>query len=239
MRMLPPLRPAAADGGRSPGGPEVFRTLRRGLTILLSSPRPRAIVVNLFLIVVFGSIDTIAVLALTERTFRTGPSGYGLLLSFFGIGMLGGSAVVSVMRRAATANLLTGGEVCFALGTLATGLAGGQLAAMPAQLAAGLGHGVENVSRDIFMQDAIPHDVLGTITGTVIAVPYLGNLVAYSTAPALVGAVGPRYALVLSATGVLAAAIGLRVVLARPGRTRWPGPTSTATTQQETRGSRV
>jgi MFS family permease len=223
MRTLPAMPPSGPEHEAGLGWLAVYRTMRRGLAILVSSPIPRAIVINLFLVVAFGSVDTIALLALTERTFHTGAAGYSLLLSLFGIGMLGGSAIVSVMRRAAAVNVLTGGEVCFAVGTLATGLAAGQLAAIPAQLSAGLGHGVENVSRDILIQESMPHELLGTVTGAIIAVPYLGNLAAYSAAPALVGAVGARHALIVSAAGVLAAVLGLRAALARGRRKRASG----------------
>ena len=83
---------------------------------------------------------------------------------------------------------------------------------------------MENVGRDILMQEAMPQEVLGTVAGVVLAVPYLANLVAYATAPLLVEAIGPRHALVVCAIGVLAAVLALRVTLATRRRKPDTGP---------------
>ncbi len=214
MRALPPLLAVVADDGRRQGTADVVRTMRQGMSVLLRSGRPRALTVNLFFVVAFGSVDTIALVVLTGRNFGTGSSGYGLLLSLSGIGMLCGSLVISAARRMSTANLLFGGQAVFALGALATGLAPGQAAASPAQWAAGFGNGVENVAGDIVMQESVPEEVLGTVTGAVMAVPFAANLVAYALAPMLVDQVGARWTLAISASGVLVAAIIMRLVLA-------------------------
>lgn len=217
VRRLPVLPPAgaAADGTADLHLSGVWATLRAGVRCLVSEPRLSALAVTLVLIVGIGSVDTVALVALTGKVFRTGAAGYGLLVSMAGIGMLCGSLAVSGLRKVRTRGLLLGGQACVAAGLAATGIAPGQYTAMAAQGLMGLGNGIENVASDIVTQEAAPGEVLGTVSGIMTAAPFLGNLIAYSIAPFLVDGLGPRGALLVSAPGVLAAAVGLRVALAR------------------------
>lgn len=211
---LPPVGDSAADGP-SRDVSQVLRTMRQGLGVLARPGRPRALALNLFFVVAFGSVDTIALVALTGRDFGTGSGGYGLLLSLAGIGMLCGSLAVSALRRLSTANMLFGGQTVFALGAVTTGFAPSQAVACSTQWLAGFGNGVENVASDVVMQESVPGEVLGTVTGAVMSVPYLANLVAYAVAPLLVDRLGPRHTLEISAAGVFGTALLMRAVLAR------------------------
>jgi MFS family permease len=217
VRMLPELPPAALSPGGKPGPllPDVWRTLRAGLACLISAPRLSALAVSLVFIVGIGSVDTIALVTLTGKVFGTGSGGYGLAVSAAGIGMLCGSLAVQGLRRMRTPELLLAGQACVAVGLAATGAAPGQLAAMAGQGFMGLGNGVENIASDVLIQEAAPEAVLGTVSGIMIAAPFLGSLIAYSISPILIDTIGPRRTLLISGLGVLAVALLLRVVLAR------------------------
>jgi MFS family permease len=80
--------------------------------------------------------------------------------------MVGAPLAVSAAGRRLTARaLLFGGEGLFGVGTLATGLAPGLAAGIGAQFAGGAGNGMENIGMDTLLQESVPDERLGMVSG--------------------------------------------------------------------------
>ena len=101
----------------------------------------------------------------------------------------------------------------FGAGTATVGAAPWVAAVLPAQLLAGAGNGVENVATDLLIQASAPPRLLGTISSVTIAVPFLASALAYSVAPTLLHAGGPRVTMLVAGLGVLTVATSTALLL--------------------------
>ncbi|MEU8297221.1 hypothetical protein AB0C04_08045 [Micromonospora sp. NPDC048909] len=77
--------------------------------------------------------------------------------------------------------------------------------AVAGQAAAGIGAGWHNVAADTLIQQSVPAERLGVVFGTVYMFPYAAEALAYAVGAPLLAAAGPRWVLVISGLGVLAA----------------------------------
>ncbi len=201
---------ASLPASTTPTGPLRLRStldsLSAGTALVLREPMLRLIGAGTLVLVALASVDSVLLLVLTTTVFHKHSGGsYGVLLSIAGIGMILASTVLSARPVRRFLLTMLAGQLLVAVGFIATGLAPNQTSAGAAQLVAGFGNGTETVASGIVVQRAVPIEVLGTVSGIFAMLPYLGNVIAYSAAPSLVDATGPRTAFVLC--GLLVATV--------------------------------
>ncbi len=84
----------------------IFAAMRTGIRFVRYSPALQAVFIRALAFIFFAS-SLMALLPLFARDhLRAGPSGYGLLLGFFGAGAVAGAAVLPMVRRKISLNAL-------------------------------------------------------------------------------------------------------------------------------------
>ncbi|HYQ61732.1 MFS transporter [Actinophytocola sp.] len=203
LTRLPALRPAGDHSG-------LWAETLAGLRFVARSPGPRALVLSLFVAVSFAAVDNVALVFLVSDEMHGSAAEFGFTQAAFGVGMLVAAGLLTIGQRSAVA-LLIGGLVLSASGTVATALVPTLLAVAAAQLVAGMGNGVENVTTETLVQRLTPRHMLGRVFGAVATAAQLGSAVAYVIAGPLVAALGPRGAFLVAGAGC-----GLALVVAVP-----------------------
>lgn len=209
--------PGANRTGKHESG--YWTTLGTGLGEVLRNHRVRTVCLGLFLTVLFGSLATAALVFFATDDLHGSNSLYAALMGFFGIGMAVGP-MVFLTRRGQQANPLRTwrrGQLMFGTGTVATALSPWAASALPAQLIAGAGNGVENVAIDLLVQAAAPTRLLGTISSVTIAVPFAASTLAYAIAPVLLETEGARVTMAVAGLGVIAVGIAIALLLRKYG----------------------
>ncbi|MFC4021255.1 MFS transporter [Micromonospora sp. GCM10011542] len=198
------------------------RVLRDGLRVVRGHGVVRAISVGFLVMVSFAALDNLAIVPLGRTELNASEVTIGLLGTAYGVGMvLGPMCLARAGARIRMDLVLYGALVALGLGTLVTGLSPVIALAIAGQAAAGIGAGWHNVAADTLIQQSVPADRLGVVFGTVYMFPYAAEALAYVVGAPLLAAAGPRWVLVISGLGVLAAlgliaplltrALGLRV----------------------------
>lgn len=173
-----------------------------GLRYAARSPALRALVLGTTVFVSFAAMDNVALVFLVSRSLPGSAGGYGITAAAFGAGMVAASlALAAWASRRPPAHWLIGG---ITLGTAATGLAPSIALASVAQAAAGAGNTADLVGTDTLVQQSVPAHLLGRAFGAVYAAAQLASAVAHVGAGPLVALTGPRGALLIAGTGMLA-----------------------------------
>lgn len=200
---LPALLPSENETGEH-GWRMFFQETREGLFYLSRHKVARAVGISLFLIVAIVAVDNVALVFLAENSLHAGAWGYGLLSSIYGVGMvLAPLLVLSWKNKRASMLLLLLGIVLDGLGTLLTGLAPILLLAALAQMLAGCGNGIENVSDNALIQETVPRKMLGRVFGTVGSSTYIASGIAYVVGGPLLTVLSARTIFTLAGVGVL------------------------------------
>jgi MFS family permease len=203
LTRLPALRPVGDHSG-------LWTETVAGLRFVATTPGPRALVLALFVAVSFAAIDNVALVFLVSEELHGSAAEFGFTQAAFGIGMLAASSLLTIGRGSAVA-LLVGGLALCASGMIATALLPTILAVAIAQAIAGVGNGAEHVGTDTLVQRLTPRHLLGRAFGAVATAAQLGSAIAYAMAGPLIGALGPRGAILVAGTGC-----GLALLVAVP-----------------------
>jgi MFS family permease len=207
LRRLPALPPSAASNDKPMS---LIQTTRGGLRYLAQHATARAVSISLFLIVAFGALDNVALVALAQSTLGAGAAGYGVLASAYGVGMvLGPLLLLRWSERIDPARTLLWGTALLGVGGLLTGFAPTLLAAVLAQSAGGIGNGFENIGNDTLIQRTVPRAMLGRVFGTVYSGAFLASSLAAALGGPLLDWTSPRTVFIISGSGVL---LGLAVL---------------------------
>ena len=188
------------------------RDLRSGFGYLLGARVPLAIVLGAFLTILAINTTVPAEVFLAKKTFGAGDAGYGLLVSFWGGGMVLGSAMMAVLGERINLVLLYFLSIfvgAFAL--VGTGLAPAFVLALGALTVEGAATGIDNVATDTILQKRVPEAFLGRVFSIRFLGYSAGEALAYPAGGLLVDAVGPRSTYILA--GIATAAAGLLVLL--------------------------
>src|SRR4051794_6191602 len=216
MLMLSRLR-----GHVRPVAPDDDATTSIGVRGLLREPVIRSLVATSGAVMLVAGATNVAELVIAQRDLGAGSTGFALLVSAFGCGMLAGSLLGArddtaprdsltapgrdgddVTRRYLTAIALLG------LGLLGTGAAPALPFAMLAFALAGVGNGLFLVAVRVLMQRRIPEHLHGRAFGLQDAVDSWGFGAAILAGGALATSLGGR------ATFLLAGAFALLVLFA-------------------------
>src|SRR3954452_790246 len=178
-----------------------------GVRGLLREPIVRSLVATSGAVMLVAGATNVAELVIAQRDLGVGSTGFALLVSAFGCGMLAGSLLggrddAGVTRRYLTAIALLG------LGLLGTGAAPALPFAMLTFALAGVGNGLFLVAVRVLMQRRIPEHLHGRAFGLQDAVDSWGFGAAILAGGALATSLGGR------ATFLLAGAFALLVLFA-------------------------
>jgi MFS family permease len=168
------------------------------------------------LLVVFSAATLVAGVALSERVFDTGDSGYGLMVSAWGAGMVVGSLLGGrlVDRRTPLA-VFAAGLVLAGVGLATVSVAPVLLAALAALAVGGVGNGAEYTAKTVLFQRRIRNELLGRARAAELAVARAAYAVSFLLGGLLVGAVGVRGVFALAAVGTLLAGLPVVGLVAR------------------------
>ena len=215
LAKLPPLRPDEVEGDR----PSFFATVREGLTFARRDTMMRALVMGLVLGVAAAALDNVALVFMATRVFDSGPTGFGMLDSAFGVGMIVASLFLVRKQPLSAAALFVLGWFGTALGALGVGVAPVISFAVAAQFAGGIGNGVVLVGGDTLIQQNVPKAMRGRALGITGSAPFIGSLLAYGVGGFLVDGFGARATFLVSGTTSAIVAVVIAVMLRNAGRT--------------------
>jgi MFS family permease len=168
-------------------------------------------------LVFFAAVVPIEVVYAKE-SLGTGDTGYGVLLASWGAGMVAGSAVFAMVRRASMPTMLLFSTLAIAAGYLGMAVAPGLAIACAASVVGGTGNGVQWVAMISAVQELTSAQmqarVLSVLESVSAALPALGFVLGGLIADTW----GPRSTFTFAGAGVL-----LVVAVAAPllGR-HWP-----------------
>lgn len=191
---IPMPRPEREEEG---GFADEFKA---GFSYLRSARIPLAIVVGASLFMLTVNFTDPAEVFLARETFDAGDTGYGILVSVWGAGMIAGTVLMAVLGD--RVNLLIFYFVALfvsAAAMAATGLSPTFILALCALALAGLANGIDNIAADTILQKRVPEHFLGRV----FAVRFLGigaaESLAYFSGGLAVDAFGVRETYYLSA----------------------------------------
>jgi MFS family permease len=179
------------------------------------SPLVRAVVIASSGIILFASMLNVAELPLAHD-LGVGASGFALLLTAQGIGVVAGS--ISGARRGRIWNYkarYTSGMAAVALGLIAMSVLPWYGAVLVAFVVFGVGNGLFVVHERLIFQMAIPQRLMGRAFALLDALGAWGFVIAYLVAGATVSALGPRGAIGIAAGGTVAVVLYAVVALRR------------------------
>ncbi len=183
------------------------RDVRSGLRYVRTQPAQAALLLALGLVSALGLQANVLMPSLAQRTFGRGPTGYGLLLTAYGVG-----AVVSALRLASRRwtvaehrRTLGQGLLLFGAGLLGVAASPSYPVAVAAQVVAGLGMlrftATTNTLIQLLVDDAFRGRVMGLHTVMFMGMAPVGSLVLGAIAQPL----GPQTALLVAAAAPLLA----------------------------------
>lgn len=206
LSLIPLTRPRREEGAAF--GEE----LRAGIAYLAGARVPLALVVGAFLTMLTINITIPAEVFLARETFGAGDFGYGLIVSFWGGGMVAGSALIAVLGskvRLIPCYLLS--IFIAALALAATGVSPTFVLALVALAIAGFANGLENVTTDTILQQRVSDAFLGRVFSVRFLSYGAGEAMAYPLGGLIIDAVGPRPTYI--SAGVASAVVGLLIML--------------------------
>ncbi len=180
-----------------------LQELHAGLGYLAGARVPLAIVAGASLTMVAVEMTIPAEVFLAKRTFDAGDSGYGLLVSLWGAGMVAGSALLAAVGE--RVNLLLAYFVSIfvsALAFVATGIAPVFAAALAALALAGLANGVDNVAVDTILQRRVPDALLGRVFSVRFMSYSIAEGLSYPMGGLIVDSVGAQRTYLIAAAAI-------------------------------------
>lgn len=189
--------------------------LREGFAYVRRTPRVRfGLAAQGFALLCLSAVGPVEV-ALATRTLHGGRSGYGLLLTAWGIGMPLGGFLYARFRHGDLVRVAALSTLLVAVSYTITGLAPTLFVACAGAFLGGMGNAIQWVAVLTLLQEATAERRQVAVAGVFEAVASLMPAVGYGIGGAIAALAGPR-------AGYLAAAAGILVVLAA-GRALRPG----------------
>jgi MFS family permease len=189
---------------------------KTGFAYLVRHAVARAVVLSMFLIVLFVSVDNVALVFLAQRSLGLGDTGYGLLVSLYGVGLILASFLILRWKaRLPSVTLFLVGILLDGIGTLLTGFAPFLLIALLTQCLAGVGNGFANVGNSTLLQQTVPRSMLGRVFGILSSSTYIAYSIAYVVGGPLLTMLSPRAVFVLAGGACIAVFLLIWMMLSR------------------------
>lgn len=212
VRRAPAARAAAAGGVPTGADAAPDAPARAGLSILLRD-RPLAIALaTAIAALVFFSISMTAELYFAVDVLGSGQTGYGVLLTAWTTGMIGGAVLLAPRAPAGRLELIAVAAVALqGAGLLGASAASVLGAAMAGFALGGVAHGVKNVTMRTLIHHRVDESARGRAFAAYNAARNAAELCAVGLGGLFVGLFGARAALALS--GAVPLALGLAALL--------------------------
>jgi MFS family permease len=193
-------------------GEHFGRELRAGLVYLAGARVPLTILVGTFLTILTINTTIPAEVFLAKVTFDAGDAGYGLLVGFWGGGMVLGSALMAALGdKVSPLPLYFLSIFGGALALAGVGLAPAFAFALVALMIEGIATGIDNVATDTILQKQVPDSFLGRVFAVRFMSYSAGEAIAYPLGGLIVDAIGVPSTYLLA--GIATAAVGFVVLI--------------------------
>lgn len=189
-----------------------------------ADPVMRAVVVSIFLLLCFLTVDNVAIVFLVRDTLGGSAFAFGVIEAVFGFGMLAGSFWIlggAGGRWMATRLYLLSCAIS-SLASAGSGVAPSLAVLAPVQAVAGSGNGIEIVASETIIQQRVPRGLIGRVYGFTSSATSLGLGVALAFGGILVDATSARTTFLIAAAGGLVVTLAAAPTLLRaaaPGAT--------------------
>jgi MFS family permease len=210
--------------------------LRSGLRETWTRPAVRRLLIATAIALMFGTSVIPIEVVFAKRTLHAGDTGYGFLITAWGVGMVVGGAAFAAGSRVRLTFVISAGVALIAAGY--AGLAGSSslLIACVFSAVGGIGNGLWWIAAVTALQQSIPIQsqsvVMSLLESTNQVMPALG----YVVGGAVTAASSPRVAYAVAAVGV---AVVFIVQMLRPFESLGNRPTSPDSTTDDSTRRRV
>jgi len=197
--------------------------LRAGLGYLAGARVPLAIVIGTFLTILTANATVPAEVFLAKGIFDAGDTGYGLLVAFWGGGMVVGSALTAVLDgRVNLVILYFVSMFVTALALAGAGVSPTFVLALVALAVAGAANGMDNVATDTVLQRRVPEALLGRVFSVRFLGYSAGEAIAYPVGGLIVDSAGPRPTYLLAGAATASAGLlTLLMIIAAPRKEKY------------------
>jgi MFS family permease len=199
-RGVPTLPPEQRPDDQREG---LLASVRTGLRYAMGDPLTRTVVLTVFAMFAFVSVDNVALVFLVRDTLGGGGAAYGLVAATFGVGMLAASLTIAGGRTIAPPLLYLLSLALSAVGALLTGIAPAIAVVALFQLVSGSGNGIEIVASETILHQRVPRRMLGSVYGLTSTATAAGTAIAMALGGVLVDTTSPRTAFIVAGAGGL------------------------------------
>jgi MFS family permease len=192
---------ARAEAGQTPAG--FLQQVREGLSATMRMPVVRVVMIASTAIILFAAMLNVAEL-LIARELGAGASGFAILLTAQGIGVVAGS--LSGARSGGLGEYEARylfGALAVAAGLIGLALSPAYAVAIPAFLVLGIGNGIVVVHERLIFQVTVPERLTGRAFAVLDGLGSWAFGAAYLIAAAIVALLGTRACLAIAGGGVL------------------------------------
>jgi MFS family permease len=209
--LLIDLRPHVEEAA----GQSVRARLRAARRYIEEVPALRRLLLTEAIALIFFESAAPVEVAYAKATLHAGSSGYGLLMTSWGVGVVLGSLVFARAVRQPLGAMLSGGALAVGLAYVGFAAAPSLIVACLAALLGGAGQGVQWASLISAVQRLTRQDLQGRIMGAVESIGALAPAIGLSLGGALVALSSPRFTFLLAGIGAcLTTAAFMRLSLA-------------------------
>lgn len=210
-----------------------WQRLRGGLAFVRSVPQVQVLLCGQAVALVLFTLIVPIEVVYARETLGTDESGFGILLSAWGAGIVIGSVVFIAAKRLSPLVLIAGSTLAIALAYIGMSLVDDLAAASGLSVLGGTGNGIQWVAVMTALQAATPLDlqarVVGLLESIAAAIPGIGflaggALTALTSPPAAYGVAGWGLLAVIAAGALLRRRLPMAVL--GTGRSTSPHPVS-------------
>lgn len=204
--LIAPLQFGAIPPGERSGEkpPSLLREAREGLVATAGMRGLRFVLVASAAALFLGAMFNVAELLLAKEELGGGETGFGVLVTIYGVGFIAGS--LSGAKGGAPALLKSRyllGLFLMSAGVLASGAAPVMAAAVVTFVAAGYGNGLMLVYERMLIQAAVPDDLSGRVFGVKDALTAWAFALGFLVGPVLLELLGTRGMAIAAGAGGL------------------------------------
>ncbi len=216
LSSLRAIRPrSVVAGSNRPTTPAMAAMVARSSRAFWPLQAARGLAANVY------GVDIVILTVIAARQFHTGSDAgaYGWLLAAAGLGgLLSVAPIRRNVARTPNTSLVIAGLLAYALPLMLFALGPPIAGGIAIQIARGFGSVLVTAGTITALQRAVPSAIAGRVFGTTQSLVLLGTCLGALSAPALLGTVGFKATLVISALAPAAATIALIPFLARFNR---------------------
>lgn len=197
--------------GESSVGPGLGRDFREGVRYILGNRAVKFVIIFFFVAMLppMGGLNILQVVLLRE-VFAYSETSYGLLMTFYGVGLLVGAAIIGRFENRSELRLMVGGMGLYGLAYLTLIFGRTFVLAAATLITIGLFATVVNVSYTTFLQKAVADEMRGRIFSIDIAASNAAWLISVAITGLLADAFGVKNMIALAGAMLVALVMSVR-----------------------------